>query len=86
MHPYGVLLELILALKLLRAEGTLELPVITVTEHVKTELVLPREDLLALRTLEDLLRVEGLDVLANGREVVEGLGALGAVEEARDRV
>lgn len=76
-----MLLQLVLALELLLAEVALELPVVAVAEHVQAQFVLPGEDLLALPTLEDLLRVEGFDVLANGREVVEGLAALRAVVE-----
>lgn len=75
MHSYGVLLELILALELLRTESALELPVVTVTEHVQSQFVLSWKDLLALRTLKDFLRVKGLDVLSDGRKVVKGLGA-----------
>ncbi|CAN8014122.1 unnamed protein product, partial [Ixodes persulcatus] len=58
-----VLLELVLALELLPAQGAQELPVFRVAQHVQLELVLPREHLWALRAREALVRVEGTDVL-----------------------
>ncbi|CAN7980491.1 unnamed protein product, partial [Ixodes pacificus] len=63
VQPPHVLLELVLALELLPAQGAQELPVFRVAQHVQLELVLPREHLWALWAREALVRVEGTDVL-----------------------
>ena len=55
MHSLGVFLQFVLSLELLRAKVALELPAVTVTEHMQAQFILTRKGLFALRTRENLL-------------------------------